>query len=324
MVMKGFDPRWKDPEHYIIGITEEIWEGRDFASLHRYYAPDIIVRSPTSLVVGNQGVIAATMSQLAEFPDRAILAEDVIWSPASDGGFLSSHRTVSIATHAHDGAHGVAKGTRLTYRVIADCAARDNVIYDEWLVRDTGAVVRQLGWEPREYAADQIARAGGPEQCAPMLPAPADAPGPYRDTGNDHPAGLRYAGILSQLMAAEFSIIPREYDRGVQLDLPGGRTAHSHAAADAFWLGLRAAFPSAAFTIHHRIGRDDAPGPPRAALRWSLAGRHDGWGAFGAPTGAPVHVMGISHAEFGPRGLHREFVLIDETAIWRQILLHTG
>jgi hypothetical protein len=68
---------------------------------------------------------------------------------------------------------------------------------------------------------------------------------------------------------------------------------------------------------------------PRAALRWCLTGRHEGWGAFGAPTGADVHIMGISHAEFGPFGgeagsLRREWVLFDETAIWKQIVLKTG
>jgi hypothetical protein len=68
---------------------------------------------------------------------------------------------------------------------------------------------------------------------------------------------------------------------------------------------------------------------PRAALRWSLDGTHDGWGAFGRPTGARVHVMGISHAEYGPFGpdgvgLRREFALYDEVAIWKQILMHTG
>ena len=32
--------------------------------------------------------------------------------------------------------------------------------------------------------------------------------------------------------------------------------------------------------------------------------------------------MGISHAEFGPRGLRREWTLYDEVAIWKQIVLH--
>ncbi len=62
----------------------------------------------------------------------------------------------------------------------------------------------------------------------------------------------------------------------------------------------------------------------RAALRWSLTGRHDGFGSYGPPTGAPVHVMGLTHAEWGPWGLRREFTLWDELAIWKQILLHTG
>ena len=89
-------------------------------------------------------------------------------------------------------------------------------------------------------------------------------------------------------------------------------------------MGLRAAFPNARFEINHMIGRDDKGMVPRAALRWSLHGKHEGWGAFGAPSGAEVYILGISHAEFGPYGLRREFVLIDETAIWKQIALKTG
>jgi hypothetical protein len=89
-------------------------------------------------------------------------------------------------------------------------------------------------------------------------------------------------------------------------------------------MALRAAFPSAAFRVEHRIGREDPRMPPRAAIRWSLHGRHDGWGAFGRPSGAEVYVMGMTHAEFGLWGLRREWTLIDETAIWKQILLHTG
>ena len=79
-----------------------------------------------------------------------------------------------------------------------------------------------------------------------------------------------------------------------------------------------------------RIGREDPLMPPRAALRWSLHGKHSGWGAFGTPSGAEVYVMGMCHAEFGPFGaaggasLRREWALYDETAIWKQILLRTG
>ena len=46
------------------------------------------------------------------------------------------------------------------------------MIYDEWLVRDQGAVVRQLGIEPKRYAAERVAAEGGPDQCVrPLTPA---------------------------------------------------------------------------------------------------------------------------------------------------------
>ena len=77
------------------------------------------------------------------------------------------------------------------------------------------------------------------------------------------------------------------------------------------------------------MGRDDPHMPPRAAIRWSLSGSHSGWGTFGPPTGAEVYVMGISQAEFGSLGaaaprIRLEHTLTDETAIWKQIHLHTG
>ena len=324
MTMQGFDPKWKDFPDYIIGITKEIWEERGLATLHQYYAPKIPVRSPASLVIGNQNVIAATMATLAEFPDRTLLGEDVIWCGTPETALLSSHRLLSTATHTRDGVYGKATGKRLTYRIIADCAARGNQIFDEWLVRDQGAIVRQMGWDPKAFAADLIAREGGPEACVkPFTPA-MDVDGGYKARGNDHPAGARYAGLLTAIMGADMRMIGREYDRAVQMELPGGITGYSFGAADAFWMGLRAAFPNATFEIHHTIGRDDPAFSPRAALRWSLTGKHDGWGAFGAPTGASVHIMAMSHAEFGPWGLRREYVLFDETAIWKQILLKTG
>lgn len=327
--MQGFNKKFADFPDYIIGITKEIWEDRGIATLHDYYAPDIVVRSPGSVVVGNQGVIAATMATLAEFPDRALLGEDVIWSGTPETGMLSSHRIVSTATHANPGVYGAPSGTRLKYRIIADCHAINNQINDEWLIRDQGAIVRQLGMDPKDYARDLIAREGGPENCVrPYTPA-IEVDGPYKGRGNDNEWGQRYGDILNRVMGADFTVIPAEYDRAASLFYPGGVEALSFDGADRFWMGLRAAFPDATFTIHHQIGRDDALMPPRAALRWSLQGRHTGWGAFGRPTGAEVFILGACHAEFGalvgsqPK-LRREWVLFDETAIWKQILLATG
>ena len=322
--MKGFSDRFTDFPDYILGITQEIWEHRNLATLHHYYAPDIPVRSPGSIVFGNEGVIGATMATLAEFPDRRLLGEDVIWSGSPEEGMLSSHRILSTATHLGDGVYGKATGKKLRYRIIADCHAIDNQINDEWLIRDQGAVVRQLGWDPKEYAIDLIEREGGPENCVQPFHPSIDQVGPYTGRGNDNAWGAKYADILNRIMGADLGVIPSEYDRAVTGFYPGGKELISTDGVDDFWIGLRAAFPSASFTIDHQIGREDPMMSPRSAIRWSLTGKHDGWGAFGKPSGAEVHVMGISHVEFGPWGIRREYTLFDETSVWKQIAMKTG
>ena len=322
--MRGFDPKFTDFPDYIIGITKEIWEDRGISTLHHYYAPDIVVRSPSSVVTGNQGVIAATMATLAEFPDRTLFGEDVIWSGTPEEGMLSSHRLHSTATHANLGVYGAPTGKKLHYRILADCHAINNQINDEWLIRDQGAIVRQLGIDPKEFARDLIAREGGAEACVrPYTPA-NEVAGPYKGLGNDNAWGQKHADILTRIMNADFTVISKEYDRAANLDYPGAVQALSFDGADKFWMGLRASFPNAEFKIQHQIGREDPMMPPRSAVRWTLHGKHDGWGTFGTPTGAEVFILGISHAEFGPWGLRREFTLFDETAIWKQILLAGG
>ncbi|MEM8577827.1 MAG: ester cyclase [Pseudomonadota bacterium] len=327
--MKGFSNRWADFPDYIIGITKEIWEDRGIATLHHYYAPDIVVRSPASVVVGNEKVIGATMATLAEFPDRELLGEDVIWSGTPEDGMLSSHRILSTATHAADGVYGTATSKRLRYRIMADCHAINDQINDEWLIRDQTAIVAQLGWDVKDYAANLIEAEGGPDACVRPLTPATDQPGPYKGTGNDNEWGARYAAILTRIMGADMATIPGEYDRAVQSEYPGGETGHGWSPVDRFWMSLRAAVPDAQFTIHHQIGRDDPLMPPRAAIRWSLHGTHSGWGTFGAPTGAEVYILGISHAEFGSLGaaaptIRREYTLFDETAVWKQILLQAS
>jgi len=319
--VRDFDERFEDPPAYILGVTKEIWDDRSVERLRQYYTEDIPVRTPDGYVVGNKAVIAATHATLREFPDRELLGEDVIWSDDGNGGFLSSHRIFSTATHLGAGAFGEATGRSLRYRVIADCAARANQIYDEWLVRDLGAIARQLGFTPGAFAAQRIEAEGGLEQAVLPLMSQSDPPVVYTGGGNDDPDGQRYATALEQFLTADDVDVTTIYDRAVHLELPGGGTGHGWADAAQFWAELRSSFPGAEVDIHHVIGRHDEGLGLRAAVRWSMTGTHSGPGRFGEPSGATVHIMGISHAEFGPWGLRREYVLFDEVAVWKQILL---
>lgn len=322
--LPGFDERWQDVPDYIIGITKQIWEDREIHSLLDYYGNDLIVRSPASVVQGNTGIIAATQATLAEFPDRELLGEDVIWTRTGDDSFLSSHRLLCTATHTGHGMYGAPTGRKLTYRILADCWCRENGVKDEWLVRDQGAIVRQMGQTLPDWTRDLIAREGGPDHCVKPLSPGTDVQGPYQGRGNDVDCGHALAATLTAMMAGEFDRIARSYDRACELAYPGHVQGRGIADADRFWLGLRSAFPSAKFSVEHVTGKDDPMRPPRAAVRWALHGTHDGHGMFGTPTGAKVYIMGITHAEYGPWGLRREWTLIDETAIYKQILLATG
>jgi predicted ester cyclase len=322
--MKGFSNRWTDFPDYILGITQEIWEGRGLATLNHHYAPEIPMRFPEGISIGNQRTINGTLATLAEFPDRELTGEDVIWSGTAEEGFLSSHRLLTMGTHRGGGYFGPPTGRRFVIRAIADCAAINDQINDEWLIRDTAGIVTQLGMEPKEFARSLIRREGGPEHCVkPFTPA-IDVAGPYTGRGNDNAWGQRMADILTRMMDKDFAVIRAEYDRAVQTEHPAATTVHSWADTERLWMGLRSSFPDARFAIEHQIGREDPMLSPRAAIRWSLHGKHAGWGMFGQPTGADVYVMGFTHAEFGPYGLRREWTLFDPVSIWKQILMQTG
>ncbi len=319
-----YSNRWTDFPDYIIGITKEIWEGRGVGTLHQYYSKDIPVRSPMGVSVGNVATMAATMATINEFPNRELLAEDVIWSNSDAHGYLSSHRLLTKATHTRDGQFGPATHKPWVVRVIADCAVRGDVIYDEWLIRDYGGMVRQMGLDPLTFAAELISNEGGPEHAAPVFTPAIDIQGDYRGTGNTNEWGAKYAALVQRIMDMDFNAVHEDFDRAVIGEYAGAQTSIGREGCLEFWVGLRSSFPNATFKIHHQIGMDADMLSPRAALRWSLDGTHDGWGSFGKPTGAPVHVMGMCHAEFGPWGLRREYALYDEIAIWKQILMGAG
>ena len=321
--MQGFEDRFTDFPDYILKITHDIWEGRSIGpALDAYYHPQIVVRTPAGVGLGCEGVKHSTMATLHQFPDRELLGEDVIWCGTPEDGMLSSHRILSTGTHLGDGMFGAPSGTRVRYRILADCWAKDNMIADEWLIRDNGAIVRQIGQHPSDWAQAFVAAAGPQARPRPFTPD-TDVSGPYLGRGAPGEIGATYEDLITRIMGGDFAAIPQGYDRAVNLFHPGGVETQGWQAADAFWVALRCALPNARFEVHHCIGRDADPMmPPRASLRWSLTGVHEGYGAFGPPTGAPLHVMGLSQAEYGPWGLRREYVLYDETAIWTQIHLH--
>ena len=53
-----------------------------------------------------------------------------------------------------------------------------------------------------------------------------------------------------------------------------------------------------------------------------MRGTHTGFGSFGPPSGAPVYIMGLSHAQIVDGRVRQEWIAVDEVVIWKQIIAH--
>ena len=82
---------------------------------------------------------------------------------------------------------------------------------------------------------------------------------------------------------------------------------------------MTASLPDGRFEPHHLIVRQQKDRAVRVALRWTFCGTHSGQGRYGAPTNAPVAILGISHFEFHDALIASEWMVADETAIYAQI-----
>ena len=317
---------YKDVPEFIYGITREIWEDRGVGGkLDRYYAPDILLRAPTGLTTSNRGVTAQTLQTLHQFPDRQLVGEDVVWTGYDDGSFLSSHRLISVMRHQGSGGYGPASGRLVRSRIIADCWVVNQVVTEEWLVRDQAAFARCLGLEPRELARrmveDDLRLTGGVSYYVPEH----DKPGRYRPELQQAPEVDLYRRGYERLWGTkDLSAVRDLYFHGAAVAAPGGETLNGHGDIDRFYLGYLASFPDAAFTVESATVNRDPGQAVRVALRWGLRGTHAGFGHFGPPTGASVYVMGMSHAHVVDGRVAFEWLLTDEVSIWKQILAHGG
>ena len=342
--MKGFDAKFGDLPGYILGITREIWEERGVGpALKRYYADDVLVRAPSGLLRGNSSVAGAVLQTLHEFPDRQLVGEDVIWVGSAEAGFLSSHRLLSVMTHTGSGACGAAAGKPVRSRIIAECAVRDNQVREEWLVRDQAAIAHCLGMTARELAARQAGCDVRIHGQVKFFTPEDDVQGAYRNVIDDGEECAAYRAHWEALWNDKNLRAIRElYRENASVYAPGGATLAGHSSIDQFVVGYLAAFPDLKLQVDHLIvnrapgvsGTPDAPDALRAAapsgnlvriaMRFSAVGAHRGWGRFGEPSGAAVHLLGLTQALMEDGRVTAEWIAIDEVAVWKQILAHAG
>jgi predicted ester cyclase len=316
--MHGFDAEFTGLDDYIRVITARIWEGRQVHRINDYYSADCAVITPGGTSTGVDAVTRGTLETLQQFPDRRLLCEDIVSAGDDRAGFLSSHRIASTMTHRGDGAFGPATGRAVHVRTVADCVCINNRIVHEWLVRDQGAIALQIGSTPQALAAQWLTARGAPTLPLWQPPAPGGWVNPMHHT----PGAALLARTYRALWAGDLGVLAHNADEAIDMRLPSGASAMGVAEAEVFWLGLTSAFSGAQLHIDSLAERTDVGRTPRVAMRWRVVGQHVGHGRYGAPTQRPVEILGITHAEVDHAAgrILREWVLVDEVALWMQLL----
>ena len=318
--MRGFDAEFRDLPHYITAITDRIWENRRIDDIHRYYSDPCVVETPSSVSTSLEDVVRGTESTLVAFPDRRLLAEDIIWSGDDTNGFMSSHRIISTMTHRGDGAFGAPSNNRIHVRTIADCWCIENRISHEWLVRDQAAIAKAIGVSPRVLATRWLTASNGTFAKSSAPPAPT----PFAPHIAHSPNASRWANAYAQLWQGDVdAAISGSTDEAITAITPSETTRYGRKELSEFWRDYRSALTCKTFAIEHLIERNDPGRNSRLAMRWRARCAHTGGGMLGSASGKPVEVLGISHAEIVAGSVVREWILIDEIALWMQVLSGT-
>jgi hypothetical protein len=192
-------------------------------------------------------------------------------------------------------------------RFCADCISFENRIHTEWLVRDNGAIVRQLGFD-LHATARRIAAI--PVQDLPVVSVPSRldgaAPRQFYDMPNDTPRGW-----------AEHHV-PFHYAHDAVVHWPGDRVAAGPRDIGALIIALLASLPDATVRVDHVSWSDETDGVI-LAIRWLMEGTTQPGGLLGdVPASKPVFVMGMSHMRFAMGYVVEEWTLFDEIGILAQ------
>ncbi len=329
--MRGFQTEFKNLDHYIRVITDRIWEGRRIDDIRLYYSDPCIVETAMGVSTSLDDVIAGTRATLAMFPDRRLLAEDVIQSGDAEGGYLSSHRIISPMTHFGDGSFGKATGRKVHARTIADCVCKDNRIVHEWLVRDHAAIALQIGTTPQALAESWLKQRGGWHKPSAGLP-PAGYVSHIEKNEYAQQFALNVQGFVMGGTQVETT-----YDDAAQSIGPGEQIAYGHAEISEFWHSVFGGFAITSYALEHLAWQSDAAQsgrPDRVAMRFRAMGNYlQAKNAhsqceysvvrYGKNSAPEIEFLGIVHAEFRDGRVIRQWVLLDDVAIWMQILSAT-
>jgi hypothetical protein len=183
-------------------------------------------------------------------------------------------------------------------------------------------MVRQIGYSPKEFAQIMIDKEGGVDNAKKLFDKSEVKPSDYHpEDVRINSAGEKYSKILNSVFKANYDF--SDYNRASSIYWPGNKLGHGREDVAKFWNSLKNIFTKIKFSIEHVGYLDEPIKNPRASIRWFLEGMHSNDSDdYGKKTNSKLFIMGINHVELNKDGIIREWVLFDEVAIWKQILMN--
>lgn len=322
--MEGFDSKFTDFVDYIIRITHEIWEEKAIGKIYDYYANTVKIHTSNGTIFGREAVLAGTIATLVAYPDRRLYGNDVIWDGDDQVGFYSSHRITHTGTNRGWSIYGPPTHKKIEYYAVADCFCKRNMVIEEWLIRDELTLVHQLGLEPVKTAKEMACKdsengviypiIGDVERGIGQLP-----PDTISETEIFEPENFIKRAMHEVWNWRLLNKVRDYFAETVDLQSASKRSITGWNDYQAYVLSLLAPFPDLRIIPEHFCSLSNEPSSYRTATRWRMHGTHTGFGIYGAPTGQPIEIIGVSHHLIQDGKIQREWTLFDEFELLKQI-----
>ena len=326
--LSGFDPEYRNIIDYIVRITYRIWEtgAREVDYIAACYSDDSKVYDDYGLQRGNKKIISDTHHTTGAFPDIILNAEEIIWAGDDTIGFHTSHLTRITGTNSGTSKYGPATGAKINVMVIANCVALENDIFQEHVLYNTSAMLKQLGldlWQeaerlseepfpgwPRNQATWQDLRCEISPDKPISLAEPIDGfdPDAYARTIHDN----IWNGDASAVEANYLPAFPFE-----------GSTERKFTGKDAYRIyvhEIRAAFPDLRLQVDEVYWMGNDAEGYLISTRWSAEGTHTGGIIYRQPSHKKCQIWGITQWRVKDGKIEQEWQLFNELDLMIQIV----
>lgn len=214
---------------------------------------------------------------------------------------------------------------------MAHCLVQDNLVVEEWVIRDEFAVLQALGMDPYKVAAALAEQSPVLGKAIQNSDTAAPFAGRIENPIASGISGTRPDRYLAecQMISEYFSEVwnGRNFDKvadycddTIVCQTVRMRRVMQIANFQLEIMSLLAAFPDGIIEIRDLVVHESEDLGIRVGVVWLMRGTYSGSPVYGKTNGAPVNILGSSHFELRRGKIIREYRIFDEIAVIAQII----